>query len=226
MLAEVNFPELRLKHGIQKSVIDPISITGNGAREVRRRINSSDRFMWTLPARLLLEEDKAAIYEFVYNSLSAPQDSFYFRDPTYPSFSGLMRTRGSPTALNKWFTVPTTFLTLTTGRHTMWSAASTTIRNQFKYYRTDTNAEIFPTAISYDSTTGAPYATFSASDVVGPNYRVRFEGPLYFPVRLNGSLQWSIETMIKDGDDPCDVVPQIIQMNDFQLIEVFEKPNA
>ena len=76
----VQFPELRLIHGISKTRGDNTVVFGNGYNEYRIRRSSIDPWTWTYPARDLIVEDAVELVDF-YNSVDGGLNSFKFKDP-------------------------------------------------------------------------------------------------------------------------------------------------
>lgn len=203
------FPEIKLKHGIQKEVVDPVTITGNGAREVRRKQNRWERFIWTIPSRQLLDADKVAIHKFL-RQVGMGLNSFLYRDPTYPSFVDAPLTNRSG---NTWF-MNLPYDAITAGTHPVFHPQMGGL--VFKKGGVTATA----TFGGVDSN-GFPYVTISGST---PADSITVTGAVYMTVRFEGSLNFSIDAMAKStvATNSCDVVPTIVTLNDFKLVEVFE----
>lgn len=205
----LTFPNLKLKHGITKEMVDPISITGNGAREVRRKQNKTDRGVWSIPARAMSETDKQTLVTFLQQTKMG-LDSFYFQDPTYPEFNNaVMPWRSSNTY---WLNVP--YNTSTGGSHPVLRPKMGEL--SFKLNGTPTTA-----ALLTDATTGLPYIQMGGAG--GSNIVCTVTGPCYLVARFAGPLNYTIAAMEKSSlGGTCNVVPTVIQLGDFQIVEVFE----
>jgi len=203
------FPTLKLKHGVIKEIVDPVMITGNGAREVRRKQNKWERFVWTIPARYLLEADKTAITKFLRQT-DMGLKSFLFQDPTYPEFNATPLTSRST---NTWYlTLP--WDTTTAGTHPVFNPVMSGL--VFK----KNGVTVTATYTGIDGTNGLPYVTITGSV---PADVITVTGPTYSTVRFAGPLRFSIAAMQKSPlGGTCNVVPTVVQLEDFQLIEVFE----
>lgn len=226
------FPELRLKHGVEKTINDPVSITTNGNREVRRKVNKQERYSWKIPSRNLYQEDMEEIVNFFVASQSSV-NSFLYRDPTLPE---LVNQRFTPITISG----APVFALFHTGQHPVmnlgrtgnlpaWDFALSTIviKRNGVVQTVDTN---FAVLENYDlSLYGyprtmviVPTSTWSSTDVV------TFSGPLYHTVRFDSMINYSITAMEKSNllTGTCEVVPTISQLGDVSLIEVFEYTNA
>lgn len=213
------FPELKLKHGLQKSVVDPVSITGNGTREIRRRQNKWERFVWDIPARNLLEADKQAVLAFL-RSVNMGQDSFLYRDPTIPTLTDVKLPRYTGGVNTRQLVIPygvPDSLSLLDDRlkHPLYRASITGLT--FKKNGTP----ITGTYVSGFDLTG--FRTVSFSGVVGTD-TITVSGTPLFVVRFNGTLGWNIQAMSLPAGGACgDVTPSVVELNDFQLVEVYEE---
>lgn len=202
----LTFPQLKLKHGISKQIIDPIMVTGNGAREVRRKQNKTDRGVWTFPARNISEADKQALVKF-FQQTRMGADSFYFQDPTMPVLvDAPMASRSTNTF---YFNVP--FDAVTPGNHPIVRPVNVGLT--VKLNGTPTTNYSFATG-----TDGLPYIQVTGAT---PTDTVTVSGAFYLVARFSGTLQYSIAAMQK-VDNNCTVVPTIVELADFQIIEVFE----
>lgn len=205
----LTFPTLKLKHGITKEMVDPISITGNGAREVRRKQNKTDRGVWSFPARAMSENDKQALVKFLQQTKMG-LDSFYFQDPTYPEFNNaIMPNRSSATF---WCKLP--YDATTAGIHPIIRPVIAGLT-----FKKD-GVPVVGVTWSTDSSNGQAYF-----NVPGANAGsiITVTGPCYFVARFAGTVSYTIAAMERSslGGD-CNVVPTAVQMNDFQIVEVFE----
>lgn len=205
----LTFPQLKLKHGITKEIVDPISVTGNGAREVRRKQNKIDRGVWSFPARNMYEADKQAIVKFLQQTRMG-LDSFYFQDPTYPEFNeAVMTWRSSNTY---WFNIP--YDATTGGIHPV-------LRPKMGELTVKLNGVTTTASVFTDSTTGMPYLQTGGAG--SSSIVCTVTGPCYLVGRFAGPLNYTITAMQKSTlSGTCNVVPTVVQLGDFQIIEVFE----
>lgn len=202
----LTFPQLKLKHGISKQIIDPISVTGNGAREVRRKQNKTDRGVWTFPARNISEADKQALVKFLQQTRMGA-DSFYFQDPTMPVLvDAKMSSRSTNTF---YYNVP--FDATTAGNHPIIRPVNVGLT--VKLNGVTTTNYSFATG-----TDGLPYIQVTGATV---SDTVTVSGPVYLIGRFSGTVQYSITAMTKI-DNNCTVAPTVVELADFQVVEVFE----
>lgn len=203
------FPDLKLKHGIHKEIVMPVSITGNGNREVRRKQNRYERFVWSIPARTLLEADKQAIYKFL-NQVNYGLDSFLYRDPTYPELNGAIMSYRSGTT---WYlNIP--FDSTTAGTHP--------IINPVMAGLTFKKNAVAVTGVTFAvGTDGRPYIDVPASvstDVI------TVTGPLYMTARFDSTFNFTIAAMIPSPlNASCAPNPSMVELGDFNIVEVFER---
>lgn len=208
----IKFPDIKLKHGISKTVLDPVVVTGNGAREVRRRTNKFERFVWSYPGRTMTEADKHAVYTFL-RGVNMEQDSFLLRDPTQPSVvKGKLAYNGTPT----YWVMAIPFSSTQAGTHPLFRPDLSTL----VVYR---NGVVEPGAMfdtSYLDTQGRPRLYVPGSV---PTDNIQISCDVYLTVRLSGTLAWSIAAMTKPaGSDCAGVTPIAVDLGDFSLIEVYE----
>lgn len=205
----VIFPTLKLKHGAYKEISDPVSITGNGTRELRRKQNRWERFIWTIPSRHLIEADKLAIHKFL-RGVNMGLDSFLFQDPTCPE---LLNAPLKNRSTNTWYlNIP--YDSTTPGTHPIMNPRMSGL--VFKK-----NGVTVTATYSGVDTAGFPYVTITGSV---PTDTITVTGSLYMTVRFNGTLGYTITAMEKSSlGGTCQVVPTVVQLADFQLVEVFER---
>lgn len=204
----VIFPALKLKHGAYKEISDPVSITGNGTRELRRKQNRWERFIWSIPARHMIEADKVAIYKFL-RGVNMGLDSFLFQDPTCPELNlAPLKNRST----NTWYlNIP--YDSTTAGTHPIMNP----VMGGLKFRK---NGNTVTATFAVDSA-GFPYVTITGTV---PTDVITVTGPLYMTVRFAGPLGYTIAAMEKSPlPGVCNVVPTVIQLADFQIIEVFER---
>lgn len=204
----VKFPTLRLKHGNVKEIIDPITVTGNGVREVRRRQNRWDRYSYNIPSRNLYQADKEALVKF-YRQVQGGLTSFLYQDPDFPEFNGhTLQNRST----NTWYlNIP--YDISTPGSHPILNPQLTEL--VFKL----NNVPIGVT-FTIDPSTGFPYVTIPGSN---PSSNITVFGPIYITVRFDSSITTTIVAMEKSTlGGSCNVIPTYQSIADIKLIEVFE----
>lgn len=76
----VTFPYYPMKHGISKSIIDPVSIISNGNLESRIKRQAWEKYEWTLPTQTMTNEQKEDIKAFLLQR-NHSLNSFKFVDP-------------------------------------------------------------------------------------------------------------------------------------------------
>lgn len=204
----LTFPNLKLKHGITKEMVDPISITGNGAREVRRKQNKTDRGVWTFPARVISEDDKQTLVKFLKQT-NMGLDSFYFQDPTYPNFVDAVMTHRSSNTY--WLNIP--FDSTTAGTHPV-------LRPKMSELTVKLNGVTTTATVQTDSTTGKPFIQTAGAG--GSSITCTVSGPCYLVARFAGTVAYRIVAMARNGSTGCDVAPTHVELQDFQIVEVFE----
>ena len=198
----VVMPQIKLIHGVQKTVIDPVTIIGNGARETRRKQNRYERFSWNYPSRSILAESKQELHEF-FAGMGSSLDSFLMIDPDFPDFAGMQLTEFA--APNWYFETPTGhpyFNPVMSGLTFKVNGVTKTAT----FFNGDDNGAL-----------GRPYVSVANSL---PGDIVTVSGPAHLTVRLNGTLAWNISAMVKNGT--CSPTPTIVDMSDLSLVEVFE----
>lgn len=204
------FPTLKLKHGVAKEVVDPVSVTGNGAREVRRKQNRWERFVWSVPARNLIDSDKTAIHKFL-RSTDMGLKSFLYQDPTFPELNlAPMTWRSSGTA---YLNLP--YDATTPGTHPIFNP----VMGELVFRK---NGNIVTATYNGLDSNGYPYVTITGGLLVGDTLTVT--GPIYMTVRFASTLKYSITAMTPSPlGGTCNVVPSVVELGDFQLVEVFER---
>lgn len=213
-------PKLKLIHGVQKSVVDPVSVIGNGTRETRRKQNRYERFVWRFPSRSILQESKQELHQF-FRGVSASLDSFLFQDPDRPElvneFLGGSRAVDTPGYEDYWY--------FEVDGHPLFNHPDTSqldIKINGDTFYADWWVFIHPT-------NGRPMilipGSFSAAGYIAGSvvHPVIINGPIYLTVRLNSTLSWTISAMDKSPSGAtCTPTPTIVDMADIELIEVFE----
>lgn len=207
--ANLKFPELRLKHGISRETIYPVTVTGNGTREIRRAQFRWERHVWSIPSRNLVQADREDLAVFLKN-VNFGLHSFLYQDPLFPEYNGHILTYRSGTT---WYlTMPNSITSADDHPFLHPQMGELT----FKKNGVTTAATLGGT----DSTTGLTYINMTGSintDVITAY------GPVYFTVRLDSSFGSTITAMEKSSlGGTCNVVPTVQSINDIRLIEVFE----
>jgi len=223
------FPELRLKHGVEKTINDPVSITSNGNREIRRKVNKTERYSWTIPARNLMQDDMQAIIDFSRSVVSS-QHSFLYRDPTMPELVDH--------PLTKIYANGTQYFALYhSGLHPVINMEAGGPVSEFDLY--NPAVIIKRNGVVYDknsidwlwnkkmSNLGRPDLPMTC---VGSAYNwgvgdtVTFTGPIFHTVRLDSMISYRVAAFEKAFApiSGCDITPTVSEMADIKLIEVFE----
>jgi len=198
----VIMPQIKLMHGVTKQVIDPVLIVGNGNRETRRKQNRYERFIWSYPARSILDTSKQELHEF-FRGVNMALDSFLFQDPDFPEFynTELVHKTGSI-----WY------LELPNGHPVINPVMGGLV---FKVNGT-TKAATF--AIDAD---GRPTVDVTDSSAITT---VTVSGPVYMTVRLNSPIAWTLTAFDQSlSGANCAPAPYIVDLSDIELIEVFER---
>lgn len=206
----VVFPELKLKHGITKEAVDPVSITGNGAREIRRRLNRFDRYVWTIPGRSLLEADKDAVYKFL-RGVSMGKDSFLYRDPFIPTLTdAILPTVAGAAGTVRAMCLP--FDPSTAGTHPIYNP-------QFGGLTFKRNGS--PVTPAQLGVTNGLFLINVTGAISGDSITV--SGTPHMTVRFDGTFSERIVAMQLPNVGACgDVYPTVVELGDFRLVEVFE----
>lgn len=229
------FPELRLKHGVEKTINDPVSITSNGNREIRRRINAVERHSWNIPSRNLLQADMDAMLLF-FNTVRSSVDSFLYRDPVLPQLTNVQLYPFSVGGVTYFALYHTGFHPVlnfgnNVGTNPNWHAFDT--KSVFKRNGTtlatsqftvkmncDPVLDLGATAFQHPRTTiiKASTGSWALTDVI------TYSGPLYKTVRFDSMVSYKIAVLEKSTllTGSCEVLPTVSQMADIKLMEVFE----
>lgn len=201
------FPALRLTHGCTKQIIDPVFITGNGLREIRRKQTLFDRYLWTFPARNMLIDDVKALYKF-YRQTNGGLDSFLFQDPSFPEFNNdlLLNKSGST-----WF-MALPYDSTTGGRHPVFNPQMGSLT-----FTRNGN----PTSATFSiSSDGYPIVTIPSSV---PSDTIRVTGPVYLTARFDQTIQFTIAATQKSSlSTPNITEPTVMLVGDVNIVEVFE----
>lgn len=230
------FPDLRLKHGTEKQINDPVVITSNGNREIRRKINKLERYSWTVPSRNLYQSDANAIVQF-FNTVHSSMDSFLYRCPMVPELIGVQMVpvnTGTEIVFCLYHTGMHPVMNLgDLGHFPQWDFTTSPItikRNGTTLTRT-TN---FTVHMNYDpSALGGAYANYGRTlmiKAVGATWSggdvVTFSGPIWHTARFDAMLSYKITAMQKStlstSISDTEVIPTVSALSDVKLVEVFE----
>lgn len=187
---------LRLIHGLQKSVSAPTTIVGNANSEYRIKKFKNYITSWRFPARLLSATDRRAIALFFTETAQFGLNSFKFLDPD----------------LNQWALTPLTY----TGAANKFYL--TTRGNQDTHPVFHLGGDVVvrvgstPTAYTMSVDGGVPVIT-----VAGATSNVNISGTFYHAARFDqASMGWSLEALASDN------TPYGDNLGDITLQEVFE----
>lgn len=174
----VIFPDYPMKHGIEKTIIDPVTIASNGTFEYRSKRQVSERFMWSIPTQSMTNEQKETIREFLLQR-SHSLNSFLFVDPDMRSLTNVRLTYSGN--IDHWmYNLPSG--AGVAGVHPIYNAVDTTItltlNGGVAYNRTHQIQNGIPVVNA---------GAFNSSDDV----RVVSED-LHFTVRLNSTLSYAL----------------------------------
>lgn len=213
--------EMRLKHGVTVELIDPVIITGNGGREVRRRVQRWPRFIWTFQPRVIPMSE----YQYIRNALAAySTSSFRLQDPTMGYFRETQLTAYNNTN-GKW--VMEVDLDGGSSRHPYFNPTISELKIR------KNGAVIANTGVTMTTEGGVPVinipstVTTDTIKVVGTFYpTVRFEGTLTATTVAMQSAQWR-ETSVPASTPPvtgCNSMEATyVALEEFKVIEVWEQ---
>mgnify|MGYP000638604153 CR=1 FL=1 len=194
------FPSVKLVHGVAKSILDPVAIVSNGNTEYRIKRNRYERYQWLIPSNNITDEDKVTISGFLADKDYA-LDSFKFQDPDLPRLDNAKL--GYDNASDWFFNIP--YDENTPGKHRVFHSDNLVVT-------VDGGPAPFGWSLATNSS-GNPVihitSVFDGSDV-------RVTGDIYFVVRLDSTIGWSIKAV--DGVNE----PTIVGYSELKLIEVFE----
>lgn len=230
----LTFPELRLKHGIEKAINDPVSITSNGNREIRRRVNAVERYSWNIPSRYLVQSDMDAVVNF-FSTVTSSVDSFLYRDPTMPEAVNLQLkpfTQGGVVYFAMYHSGYHPIMNLGSGNiNPLWDISQSNVvfkKNGVPLapsaitvkMNCDPVLDLASTTFQHPRTTmiKAASGTWLDTDVI------TYSGPLFKTVRFDSMIAYKIAVLEKSNliTGACEVVPTVSQMSDVKLMEVFE----
>ena len=194
----VVFPNLKLIHGLKKSVSLPVSVVSNGAKEYRISRMQFDKFRWTYPGRLITETDKRSLYQF-FKQVNGSLDSFKFQDPAYPDWTGEQLSFSSSPSGWK-FNFPGSL------NHPLYVYDPSMIVKR--------NGNVTAWSHFVSSSDGKPYLGISGSSS-GDTITVT-SGKIYLAARFDSGISWSVDALDENNR------PSIVNLDALSLSEVFE----
>jgi hypothetical protein len=195
----VSFPTIKLIHGVQKDVINPIGIVSNGNSEFRIQKASQERYRWVYPARLMLQEDKVELYKF-WKQRDRGLNSFKYQDPEYPNFVD----------------APLEHMTGLQWRHAIPLDSTTPGDHPVHNFADDLVVKVDGTVTGFTTghdANGVPY--LSVTGTTGTE-TVTISGKCELSARFDGDISVSLAALNADN------TPSLVNTNDISLIEVFE----
>lgn len=191
----LTFPNLKLIHGLKKSVILPTVIVSNGNSEFRINRMAFDKYSWSYQARSLINSDKLSLYAF-YKSVSGSLNSFKYQDPDFPNFTGQTLTNQATT---KWlFNFPGSI------DHPLYNYDASMVIKK--------NGSI--AAWTFSIVASKPIITIAGSI---PSDTITVEsGACYLAARFDGNINWQIEALNTDN------TTAVVNFDQVNLVEVFE----
>ena len=219
--------ELRLKHGTTVELIDPIIVTGNGGREIRRRVQKWPRFLWTFPSRVVPMSE----FQEIRNALSSyATSSFRLQDPTMGTFRETRLVAYNNTN-GKW--VLSVDLDGGSSRHPYFNPTISELKVRKNGVLMVTTGITMTTEGGYPVMNIPGTVTSDNITVVGPFYpTVRFEGTLAATTVAMRKAQWRETTTppTTPTTSGCNAMEGwYVQLEEFKLIEVWEQgtvPNS
>lgn len=208
------FPEVKLKHGVGKSVVFPVSTITNGNVEYRNSRISRERFKFTIQTKNLLQADKEAIRGFFTNRSHA-LNSFLFQDPDIPSLDDAILSYHSGSGNSKWI-VALPIDSSTPGNHWIYNIGSNGSGSPLTGSPLPTaTVNASPETISAFTieSDGTPTITVANSD---NGDTVRLTAEIYFVVRLDSTLNYVLGALNINNRTAG------VAMNQIVLQEVYE----
>lgn len=212
-------PKLKLVHGVNKQIVDPVFVTGNGTRETRRKQNRFERYVWNFPSRAITQESKMELYSF-FQYVDGSLNSFMFQDPDLPEMynTPLTQKPTEPEWVDHWyFEIPGA---PNKPGHPLFNHVDVTSQLTYK----TNNIDVFEgnTGIQYHPN-GRPMIWVPDSYALSNSAPLLVSGPIYLTVRLNSALNWTLSAFEQSPfGAACSPAPYIVEMGDIQLVEVFE----
>jgi hypothetical protein len=222
--------DLRLKHGITEEWSDPIVITGNGAREVRRRQQKYPRRVWTYQSRVLPVAEyntmRARLTGGTGNANYNSSYSFRILDPLNPYFQETTLTSAGTTYWKMF--VKMNSATTDIG-HPYYNPILSG-QNSIQIYKN--GAPVNGATCSMVYVDGEPRLNIPGSVITDT---ILVSGLFFATVRLEGTISATTVTM-KTGewrgthtpastnlfDGNTDVEATYVNLGEFKLIEVWE----
>lgn len=228
-------PQPKMVHGVNKQIVDPVFVTGNGVRETRRKQNRYARNVWTYPSNSILEESKWELYKF-FTSIDSGLTSFLFIDPEMP-YLDKMPLSGLPGQTDHWIVQPSSarFFDPTN----RWfnfpfnKAAPYFVVPHASYFTLDgiddwTVEVTRDGGLTWVDETGSAWVYQGNDNAMnlylynswGASHAIRVSGANVRVGRLNSQLNWTIGAMQLGPDGKP--APIAVEMGDLQIVEVFE----
>lgn len=195
----VTFPYYPMKHGVNKRITDPVSVSSNGTYEYRVKRSRWDRYSWTLPTQTMTDTQKESVRNFLLQRGNA-LNSFRFVDPTIDEFvdAPLAHVSGD------YWRLALPYDSSTPGTHPIFNPVlgelSVTVGGS-------------PDSINaFTVLNGVPVIQITGT--VGTE-TVKVSGPIYFTVRLNNDLNYALVALDTNS------TPIGHSMGTIELTEVF-----
>lgn len=195
MYVDTLFPNLKLIHGMQKSIQRPTVIVGNLNTEYRLTKISNFRTTWTWPSRAMLASDRKALATFYTDVANFALNSFKFKDPD-----------GSSWVLSN--------LKYTGNGNYFYCTSGESSSHPIFHPGPDTVIKSGSTSVpfTFEIVNGVP-----CFKVPGYTSGLTVSGTYYYAVRFDqASIGWTMEALASDNSAYVD------NLGDITLIEVFE----
>ena len=195
----VTFPSVALVHDITRQTIDPVSIVGNGYKEYRVSRTKWERYIWTIPTRVLNSTKQSAIAKFL-SEREHSKDAFKFADPLNNTVTDMQLTFRSGTTW--WLYCPHQGTNTVNPRHPMFHPGTLVLE-----------VGGTPTAFTTTKTALGAYVT-----VTGTNSGsvVTISGDYAHAVRLDSIPTFTAATLTETN------APYLFYSGDLVLSEVWE----
>lgn len=212
--------EMRLKHGVTLEIVDPVIVTGNGAREIRRRTQRWSRYVWNYPPRIVPMSEFQQYRDILGQDASA---SFRVMDPTMAYIRETQLEPYEATA-TKW-----KLMVNLDGGYTKRPYFNPTI-NELVIRKNGAIISSAGCTMSYEG--GWPVLNIPGTiitdtiTVVGPFYAtVRFEGTLAATTAAMQTAQWRETSSPTSSPTVTGIYVNeatYVEMDKFKLVEVWE----
>ena len=199
----VTFPNLKLIHGLQKSVAEDTTFIKNARQNLEDRVKKSKwpQYSWAYQGRAISRADMEELLAF-YNDVEGTHYSFKFSDPDYPELNSALLAHSTGT---EWFlNIP--YDTNTAGRHPIFHVNTGSL---------SVTVDGSPVVINSFSVNSDGLPVISVLGTVGTEV-VRVSGPFWHAARFNMNLDWSLTALDQSN------TPSYVTTNTIQLVERFE----